>query len=161
MLKPRDIEEIWECHLDGCSLRFIQECKVPEGTTLYAIRKVLSSPPPESISHDDRVTGSCFYLFSVDAYGTLPQNISQFVIVLAPLKVTATPYNKFNRTLGRYIQDKYGAELTNFSPVMIESDVVSGLVNKGYLTFTMQKCGTMEIGFNKENPLAAKLAGII
>lgn len=161
MLKPRDIEEIWECHLDGCSQKFILECKVPYGTTLYAIRKVLAGNPPASVMNDDRVTGSCFYLFYIDAYGSIPSDISQFVIVLAPFKVSPKSYNKFNRTLEKYMKDNFGAELTNFSPAMIESDTVSGLVKKGYLTFTMGKCGSLEVGFNKENPLTVKLEGII
>lgn len=88
-----DIEEIWDCKLDGCSVRYIHECKTTH-LSRRAIANVLRGPVPERFKDDERLLP---YRYTWVAAGGMPAatRISvAFAILKFDRKLTQASYRK-------------------------------------------------------------------
>ncbi|WP_081107336.1 hypothetical protein [Gluconobacter potus] len=158
VLKERDIREIWECWWQKVPLTFCRDCKMPYGTSLYAIRKVIAAGVPDFLKDDDRSTGSFFSLFIIDDPGTLPTRTSQFVIMLCPMRMSNKVYRKGVNGLARWLRTAHKATLSSGNaPEYREKEDAARAMKMGYQFLTMKTDGTVVEGLDETDALVIRM----
>lgn len=103
-----DINEIWDCKLDGCSVRYIHECKVTH-LSRHAIARVLKGPVPEQFKDDERLLPYRYTWISAGGLQSATEVSAAFIILKFDRKITQSSYRKGIRNIKRDVE--------SFSPI--------------------------------------------
>jgi hypothetical protein len=105
MTKPEidqdDIHEIWDCSLDGCSIRYIHENKV--SLSRKVIAAVLAGPVPERFKDDERLLPSRYVWLAAGGMKDGNDKDIAFIILKFPRGITQVNYRKGVRAIERDI----------------------------------------------------------
>jgi hypothetical protein len=141
-----DIDEIWDCHLDRCSIAYIATNKV-DGLSRRAIAKVLAGPVPERFKDDPRLLPYRFLWVSVIGAPVLADGSdAAFVFLKLPRKMTEADFRKACTKLKRVLAEARPGATLGMAVEEIESGIVLKYMReKGYLGWDLAEDGTLSV----------------
>lgn len=137
-----DIDEIWDCHLDGCSVAYIATYKV-EGLSRRVIARALAGDVPDRFKDDPRLLPYRFVWMSINGGTPLPDGtMAPFVFLKLPRKITEADFRKGCTKLKRALAaDMGGATLGNASEEIEREIVLKFMRDKGYRGWELAEDG--------------------
>lgn len=139
-----DIDEIWDCRLDGCSINFIHQNKTSH-LSRKVITAILNGPVPERFKDDERLLPQYYTWVSACGFKDRTEKDIAFVILRIERETNQTNYRKGLSAIKRDFMVL--SELGRINPYVterIEANVAEKFIVKyGYPAWEIDRHGNI------------------